>query len=141
MPVLTARRRPTRPSKALHPSAPAPAAHTVRALQEIPNIGPSLAADLRRLGIDRPAQLAGQDPLRLYRGLCDITHERQDPCVLDVFISAVRFMEGSPARPWWYYTAERKRKDGQLWGADEGRRQRAEGRSVERALDRHLLFS
>jgi hypothetical protein len=29
--------------------------------------------------------------------------------VLDVFISAVRFMEGAPARPWWRYTAERKR--------------------------------
>jgi hypothetical protein len=29
--------------------------------------------------------------------------------VLDVFLSAVRFMEGAPARPWWHYTAERKR--------------------------------
>jgi hypothetical protein len=88
-------------------------AHTVKTLQQIPNIGPSLAADLRRVGIDRPAQLAGQDPHRLYRRLCDVTHERQDPCVLDVFISAVRFMEGAPARPWWHYTAERKRKYGQ----------------------------
>jgi hypothetical protein len=26
------------------------------------------------------------------------------------FISAVRFMEGAPARPWWHYTAERKKK-------------------------------
>ena len=28
---------------------------------------------------------------------------------LDVFISAVRFMEGAPARAWWHYTKERKR--------------------------------
>ena len=121
MPVLVARRR---PSKGLHPSAPAPTAHTVKTLQEIPNIGPSLAADLRRIGINHPAQLAGHDPHRLYRTLCDVTRERQDPCVLDVFISAVRFMEGAPARPWWYYTEERKRRYGRV----EGRRQRAEGR-------------
>jgi hypothetical protein len=28
---------------------------------------------------------------------------------LDTFIAAVRFMEGEPKRPWWKYTAERKR--------------------------------
>ena len=38
------------------------------------------------------------------------THTRQDPCVLDTFISAVRFIEEAPARPWWSYTAERKKK-------------------------------
>ncbi len=32
---------------------------TVKVLRDIPNIGPSLAADLRRLGINRPAELAG----------------------------------------------------------------------------------
>jgi hypothetical protein len=37
-----------------------------------------------------------------------ITGKRQDPCVLDVFIATVRFIEGAPARPWWHYTAERK---------------------------------
>jgi hypothetical protein len=29
--------------------------------------------------------------------------------VLDTFMSAVRFMEGAPALPWWHYTPERKR--------------------------------
>ena len=33
---------------------------------------------------------------------------RQDPCVLDTFISITRFMDGDEARPWWAYTAERK---------------------------------
>jgi hypothetical protein len=111
MPVPVAARR---PSKGLDPSAPGPRAHIVKALQDIPNIGPSVAADLRRVGIDHPAQLTGQDPFRLYRKLCDVTAERQDPCVLDTFISAVRFMEGAPARPWWHYTGERKRKYGHL---------------------------
>lgn len=31
------------------------------------------------------------------------------PNILDVFIAAVRYMEGAPARPWYRYTAERKR--------------------------------
>jgi pathogenicity locus Cdd1 protein len=30
--------------------------------------------------------------------------------VLDTFIAAVRYMEGAPKRPWWHYTAERKRR-------------------------------
>ena len=45
----------------------------------------------------------------MYDKLCFKTHSRQDPCVLDTFISAVRFMQGAPKRPWWAYTAERKR--------------------------------
>lgn len=82
---------------------------TVTSLEQLRNVGPSLAADLRRVGIRVPADLPGQDPYALYDALCAATGERQDPCVLDVFISAVRFMEGAPARPWWRYTTERKR--------------------------------
>lgn len=82
----------------------------VRELEEIPNIGPSLAIDLRRVGVRAPAQLVGRDPYAMYDALCRATGERQDPCVLDTFISAVRYMEGAPARPWWRYTAERKRR-------------------------------
>lgn len=78
-------------------------------LEQIRNVGPSLAADLRLVGVRRPADLRGRDPYALYDALCAATGERQDPCVLDVFISAVRFMEGAPARPWCYYTKERKR--------------------------------
>ena len=79
-------------------------------LEAIPNVGPSIARDLRSIGIKQPQDLIGRDPHSLYQALCDRTRTRQDPCVLDTFISAVRFMEGSPARPWWFYTAERKKK-------------------------------
>jgi hypothetical protein len=34
---------------------------------------------------------------------------RQDPCVLDVFMSIVHFMDGGEALPWWSFTEERKR--------------------------------
>ena len=32
---------------------------------------------------------------------------RQDPCVLDVFLSITRFLAGEEPRRWWAYTAER----------------------------------
>lgn len=79
-------------------------------LQHIPNIGPAMVGDFKTLGIARPDQLAGADPFALYQRLCRITGTRHDPCVLDTFISAVRFMQGQPARPWWHYTAERKHR-------------------------------
>ena len=85
-------------------------ADSIAALEEIPNIGPSIADDLRLIGIHEPADLVGEQPDELYRSLSAATRTRQDPCVLDVFISAVRFMEGAPPRPWWHYTAERKRR-------------------------------
>ncbi|NTV97033.1 MAG: mitomycin resistance protein [Thiobacillus sp.] len=78
-------------------------------LEDLPNIGPACARDLRRLGIHTPADLVGQDAYALYDRLSLLTGTRQDPCVLDVFLSVVRFMAGEPARPWWAYTAERKR--------------------------------
>ena len=78
-------------------------------LEDIPNIGPAVAADLRRLGITLPIDLLGRDPYTMYDELCRLTGVRHDPCLLDTFIAAVRFMEGEPKKPWWKYTAERKR--------------------------------
>ena len=82
----------------------------VTKFEDIPNVGPATAADFRLLGIATPAGLRGQDPYALYDRLCALTKARQDPCVVDVFLAAVRFMEGAPAKPWWAYTAERKRE-------------------------------
>ena len=83
-------------------------ASDVRTFTDIPNIGKAMAADFRRLGITEPEQLRGQNPDAMYERLCSVTKERQDPCVLDTFVAAVRFMEGGPAQPWWDFTAERK---------------------------------
>lgn len=77
-------------------------------LEEIPNVGAATAGDLRRLGINEPSDLIGRDPYALYDALCTITNQYHDPCVIDVFIAAVRFMEGAPDTPWWHYTPERK---------------------------------
>ena len=88
---------------------PAKGVRPVARLEDIPNVGPAVAATLRRLGITTPAGLPGRDPYGLYDELCRITGHRHDPCLLDTFIAAVRYMEGAPKRPWWKYTAERKR--------------------------------
>jgi hypothetical protein len=79
-------------------------------LEDIPNVGPAIAADLRLLEIMSPAELLGRDPYAMYDDLCRITSQRHDPCLLETFIAAVRFMEGAPRKPWWNYTAERKRE-------------------------------
>src|SRR4051794_32999909 len=91
------------------PTRPSASRDDIVRLEDIPNVGPAVAADLRQLGITSPAGLPGRDPYLLYDDLCRITGQRHDPCVLDTFIAAVRYMEGTPRRPWWTYTAERKR--------------------------------
>src|SRR4051812_24138167 len=103
---LTTRRR----LSSKQTTAKATHARLATVLEAIPNVGPSIARDLRSIGIKQPKDLIGRNPYSLYRALCDETRCRQDPCVLDTFISAVRFMEGAPARPWWFYTAQRKKK-------------------------------
>jgi hypothetical protein len=45
----------------------------------------------------------------MYRELERLEGVRMDPCVLDVFMAAVDYMGGARARPWWDYTARRKR--------------------------------
>ena len=77
-------------------------------LEAIPNVGPAVAVQLKKLGIQRPGDLAEQDPYVLYQELIFRTGTHHDPCLLDTFIAATRFMAGEPARPWWHYTAERK---------------------------------
>lgn len=80
----------------------------IKDLTDIPNIGQASAKNLCQLGITQPENLIGQDPYQMYEELCKITGKKYDPCMIDVFISAVRYMEGGPARKWWDFTAERK---------------------------------
>lgn len=75
---------------------------------DIPNVGPATAGDFERLGLRSPEELAGSDAFALYDRLCEVTGTRHDPCMIDVFMAAVDFMRGAPARPWWHYTPQRK---------------------------------
>jgi predicted GIY-YIG superfamily endonuclease len=65
---------------------PAKKVREVARLEDIPNVGPAVAADLRQLGIATPAGLPGRDPYALYDDLCRITGQRQDPCLLDTTV-------------------------------------------------------
>jgi hypothetical protein len=110
-PPAPSSRAPDRPPKALKPLKARNAAEC-ELLEQLPNIGPSLAADLRRIGVHHPGELTERDAFALYQALCRQTGKRQDPCVLDTFIAAVDFMRGAEPRPWWTYTAQRKSRYG-----------------------------
>jgi hypothetical protein len=80
-------------------------------LEDIPNIGRSIAGDLRSIGILKPMDLKGKDGLVLYLKLNQRTGCRHDPCVADTFLAAVDFMNGGTSQPWWNFTPIRKK----LW--------------------------
>lgn len=92
-----------KPDKARH-------AEDCERLEQLPNIGVSLAANLRSIGISSPHQLASCDAMSLYRALCKHSGKRQDPCVLDTFMAITDFMRGAPPAPWWTYTPLRKQR-------------------------------
>jgi len=74
-------------------------------LRRVPGVGPSIAADLRRLGIERLDDLRGRDPQRLYDELERLAGGRVDRCVLYVFREAVYYAEAADPEPeltkWW----------------------------------------
>jgi hypothetical protein len=82
---------------------------STRSLTDLPNVGPAIAKILNSIGIDKPSQLEGCDPVELYERLYKVTGKWEDPCILDTFISIVRFIDGEEAQVWWAFTAERKR--------------------------------
>ena len=74
-------------------------------LQTLPGIGPSLAGDLRALGVRRVADLKRRDPERLYAQLNRLRGQRQDPCVLYAFRCPAYEARTTRPRPallkWW----------------------------------------
>lgn len=80
-------------------------------LQVLPGVGPSIAGDLRRLGVKSVKDLARRDPERLYARLCEMTRMRQDPCVLYTFRCAVYAARTEKPEPellkWWVWKGRR----------------------------------
>ena len=80
-------------------------------LQLLPGVGPSIAGDLRQLGVRSIRDLARRDPEALYHRLCELTGERQDPCVLYTFRCAVYVARTPTATPelrkWWNWKDRR----------------------------------
>jgi len=74
-------------------------------LLRIPGVGPSISADLQRLGIRNVAELRGRNPEALYAELCRQMGHHVDRCVLYVFRCAVYFVSETEHDPellkWW----------------------------------------
>ena len=77
-----------------------------RRLEDLPNIGKAIAADLRSLGILSPAQLASHEPLATYHALAAVMGQRLDPCVLYTLLAVAHFQNTGERLPWWHFTAQ-----------------------------------
>ena len=78
-------------------------------LEDIPNIGKSIASDLRAIGILHPQQLAKHDPISTYFALAAVMGHRHDPCVLYTLMAARHFIESGESLPWWKFTEQGKK--------------------------------
>ncbi|MEM7494651.1 MAG: helix-hairpin-helix domain-containing protein [Myxococcota bacterium] len=77
-----------------------------RQLSGFVSVGPATCRDLDLLGVTSLDQLARQDPVKLYRRLCQTTGQKVDICMQDVFFAAVaqaRDPHLPPAKKQWFY--------------------------------------
>lgn len=74
------------------------------------NVGPATLGYLKELGVNRIADLARQEADDLYLRLQQRRGVAFDPCLHDVFQAAIIEAKTGERRPWFDYTAERKRR-------------------------------
>jgi hypothetical protein len=73
-------------------------------LEDLANIGRSIAADLRSLAVITPIESAVQDLLELYQQLGGPMGKRHDPCVFHTLLAADHFLKTRESLPWWKFT-------------------------------------
>ena len=83
-----------------------------RQLGDLISVGPAMLRDFEILGVRSVAQLARQNPERLFEKLCRVAPQHQDICCLDTFRAAVA-QARNPRLPleqcqWWYWSRKRK---------------------------------
>ena len=87
-------------------------AKTTRQLADLISIGPAMLRDFELLGIHSVAQLARQNPRKLYENLRRAAGQHQDICVLDVFCAAVAQARNprldAKKCQWWWWSRKRK---------------------------------
>ena len=88
---------------------PAKPAHFPDRLEDLPNIGKSIANDLRGIGIQTPQALARRKPLEVYQALSGPMGRRHDPCVFYTLLAAGHFLKSAERVPWWKFTDQGKR--------------------------------
>ena len=88
-------------------------AASARQLRDLISIGPAMLRDFELLGIRGVAELARQEPVKMYEKLSRKTGQRQDPCVLDTFCAAVAQARNprlaADKCEWWWWSRKRKR--------------------------------
>ena len=81
-------------------------AKPVSRLEDLPNIGRSIAGDLRAIGIASPAELRKRTPLTVFNALKDTMGRRHDPCVFYTLLSVKHFFDTAESLPWWRFTTD-----------------------------------
>ena len=83
-----------------------------RQLKNLRGIGKKMLEDFDRLGVTSVSQLKSRDAEELYRRMCEISGQRQDPCVLDTYRCAIEQARNpdlpEEQRDWWYWSRVRK---------------------------------
>lgn len=89
-------------------------AEKTRRLGDLISIGPAMLRNFELLGIRSVAELARQNPQRMYKKMERATGQRQDPCVLDTFSAAVAQAKNprlaAEKCPWWWWSRSRKKR-------------------------------
>jgi len=83
-----------------------------RQLKDLRGIGKKMLEDFDKLGVKSVNQLKSRDADTLYKRMCEISGQRQDPCVLDTYRCAIE-QARNPNLPeeqkvWWYWSRLRK---------------------------------
>jgi len=85
---------------------------SLKELQVIPGIGPSMARDLVDLGYTSVSGLKNEDPEKMYLKLMKLRGHHIDRCVLYVFRCAVYFSKTKHPNPeklqWWNWKDKEK---------------------------------
>ncbi len=106
-------------------------------LRSIPGVGPSIAEDLRALGITRVEDLKGRDPERMYARSNLLRGAVQDRCLLYVFRCAVYFATARRPDPerlkWWTWKDGAPKSSGEERGSGRSKRKRETPRRGRRA--------
>jgi nucleotidyltransferase/DNA polymerase involved in DNA repair len=93
-------------------------ARTNRQLTDLISIGPAMLRDFELLGIRSVAQLARQNPQRLYDKLGRVAGQHQDICVLDTFCAAVAQARNPKLAvekcQWWYWSRKRQQRGNEV---------------------------
>lgn len=79
-------------------------------LLRLKNVGPATCEDFECLDIDSIEKLAKASADELYLRLQRVTGRSHDPCVWDVFASAIHEARTGERQVWWLWTKTRKKR-------------------------------